>query len=72
MKKPIVWIAALILLCGLVVAYQGITATSRRRVLGFIPAGHKEEVDPLTTTAGLVVAAGGAVLLVRSMRKPSS
>ena len=70
MNKPITWIGALLTLCGLFIAYQGLTATSRRHILGIIPFfGHSSNPDPIETIIGLVVAAGGAYLVMRSLKK---
>ena len=72
MTKPMTWIAAILLVCGLVLTYQGLTATSRRGLIHigrFRASVDRSDVDMTTTTIGVVVAAGGLVLLVRSMRK---
>ncbi len=62
----------LLLVGGLILAYQGITYTIREKVLDVGPVhvtAEKEKTVPLPPVIGAVALAGGAALLIAGLRR---
>jgi hypothetical protein len=73
--KPMAFVGVLLLVLGLgALVYQGITYTSRETVIDIGPVhatADREKTLPLPPVVGIVAVAGGVVLLVAGMRKPT-
>jgi hypothetical protein len=76
MKTPLGLIGiALIVLGVIALAYQGITYTTREKVVDLGPlkiTAQKEKTIPLSPILGGLALAGGVVLIVVAMRKSTS
>jgi hypothetical protein len=62
------WLAALLIVGGIALAYLGITATRRDTIIDIGPfktTVDRKDVNPITTVLGLAAIAGGIVLIVR-------
>ena len=68
-------VGVVLIALGLVaLVYQGITYTSRETVIDIGPlhaTADREKTLPLPPVVGIVAVAGGVVLLVAGMRKPT-
>ena len=72
MKPVTLFGVALIILGVLALAYQGITYTTREKVIDLGPlkaSVDKEKSIPLPPIVGVVVLAGGVVLVIVGVRK---
>ena len=73
--KPISILGVALIALGVVaLIYQGITYTSRETVIDIGPihaTADREKTLPLSPVLGVVAVAGGVVLLVAGMRKPT-
>ena len=73
--KPIALVGVLLLVLGLAaLVYQGITYTSRETVIDIGPVhatADRQKTLPLPPVVGMAAVAGGVVLLVAAMRKPT-
>ena len=73
--KPISILGVALIVLGVVaLIYQGITYTSRETVIDIGPihaTADREKTLPLSPVLGVVAVAGGVVLLVAGMRKPT-
>lgn len=73
--KPMALVGVLLLVLGLAaLVYQGITYTSRETVIDIGPVhatADRQKTLPLPPVVGIVAVAGGVVLLVAGMRKPT-
>ena len=73
MKSGVLVVAIVLIAIGVVsLAYQGITYTTREKVLEVGPikaTAEKEKTIPLPPILGVAALAGGVVLLVMSSRK---
>ncbi len=73
--KPMALLGVLLLVLGLAaLVYQGITYTSRETVIDIGPVhatADRQKTLPLPPVVGIVAVAGGVVLLVAGMRKPT-
>jgi hypothetical protein len=73
--KPISILGAALIVLGLVaLIYQGITYTSRETVIDIGPlhaTADRQKTLPLSPVLGAVALAGGVVLLIAGMRKPT-
>jgi drug/metabolite transporter (DMT)-like permease len=71
--KPIAIAGVLLIVLGLVVlVYQGITYTSREKVIDIGPitaTAERQETLPIPPVLGILAVAGGAALLVVGARK---
>ena len=71
--KPTIIIAIILIALGIaVLAYQGITYTTRENVVDLGPikvTAEKTKTIPLTPIVGAIVIVGGIVLLVMGMKK---
>ena len=74
--KPVTLVGiALIVLGVLALAYQGITYTTREKVVDLGPlkiSADKEKSIPLPPIVGAFALAGGVVLVIVGVRKPSA
>jgi uncharacterized membrane protein HdeD (DUF308 family) len=73
--KPMALVGVLLLVLGLAaLVYQGITYTSRETVIDIGPVhatADRQKTLPLPPVVGMAAVAGGVVLLVAAMRKPT-
>jgi uncharacterized membrane protein HdeD (DUF308 family) len=73
--KPMALLGVLLLVLGLAaLVYQGITYTSRETVIDIGPVhatADRQKTLPLPPVVGMAAVAGGVVLLVAAMRKPT-
>jgi uncharacterized membrane protein HdeD (DUF308 family) len=73
--KPMALVGVLLLVLGLAaLVYQGITYTSRETVIDIGPVhatADRQKTLPLPPVVGTAAVAGGVVLLVAAMRKPT-
>jgi uncharacterized membrane protein HdeD (DUF308 family) len=73
--KPMALVGVLLLVLGLAaLVYQGITYTSRETVIDIGPlhaTADRQKTLPLPPVVGMAAVAGGVVLLVAAMRKPT-
>jgi hypothetical protein len=71
--KPTIIIAIILIALGIAaLAYQGITYTTREKVVDFGPiqvTAEKTRTIPLTPIVGAIAIVGGIVLLVTGMKK---
>ena len=71
--RPTIIIAIILIALGIaVLAYQGITYTTRENVVDLGPikvTAEKTKTIPLTTIVGAIVIVGGIALLVMGMKK---
>jgi hypothetical protein len=71
--KPTIIIAIILIVLGIAaLAYQGITYTTREKVVDFGPiqvTAEKTKTIPLTPIVGAIAIVGGIVLLVTGMKK---
>jgi uncharacterized membrane protein HdeD (DUF308 family) len=71
--KPVAIIGLLLIVLGLAaLAYQGVTYTSREKVLDIGPihaTAEREKTVPLPPVLGIVAVAAGVVLVVAGVRK---
>jgi len=71
--KPTIIIAIILIALGIaVLAYQGITYTTRENVVDLGPikvTAEKTKTIPLTPSVGAIVIVGGIALLVMGMKK---
>jgi hypothetical protein len=71
--KPTIIIAIILIALGIAaLAYQGITYTTREKVVDFGPiqvTAEKTKTIPLTPIVGAIAIVGGIVLLVTGMKK---
>jgi hypothetical protein len=71
--KPKIIIAIILIALGIAaLAYQGITYTTREKVVDIGPiqvTSEKTKTIPLTPIIGVIVLAGGIVLLVMGVKK---
>ena len=71
--KPTIIIAIILIVLGIAaLAYQGITYTTREKVVDFGPiqvTAEKTRTIPLTPVVGAIAIVGGIVLLVIGMKK---
>ena len=75
MKPTAIAGLVLIVLGVLVLAYQGITYTSRETVIDLGPlhaTADRQKTVPIPPVVGIVAVAGGVVLLVAGVRKAAS
>ena len=71
--KPTIILAIILIVLGIAaLAYQGITYTTREKVVDFGPiqvTAEKTKTIPLTPIVGAIAIVGGIVLLVTGMKK---
>ena len=71
--RPVAIIGIVLIVLGLAaLAYQGVTYTSREKVLDIGPihaTAEREKTVPLPPVLGIVAVAGGVVLLITGARK---
>jgi uncharacterized membrane protein HdeD (DUF308 family) len=71
--KPVALLGILLIVLGVAaLAYQGVTYTSREKVLDIGPihaTAEREKTVPLPPVLGVVAVAGGVVLLIAGVRK---
>ena len=71
--KPTIIIAIILIALGIAaLAYQGITYTTREKVVDFGPiqvTAEKTKTIPLTPIVGAIAIVGGIVLLVTGMKR---
>ena len=69
MKKPLTWIGVVIAVGGLYILYQGLIARAHVRFLGIPTIRTSGQPNAVEVIVGLVVAAAGAYLALRSLKK---
>jgi len=71
--KPLAILGLILIVCGLgALAYQGVTYTTREKVLDIGPieaTAERERRIPLPPVVGIVAVAGGVALLIAGLRK---